>query len=1436
MKLNVRTPFSRPLLARVLFRPLALTVLLLPTLLPAQTLLHRYSFASDASDSVGGAAWTGTLVPPNGGAAATISNGLILPGNPGGGNGVSGYLSLPNGIVKGDASVTVECWVEPSSVNTWAEIWDFGSSGSVNFGLIQDSPSPGDMRVAFTPNGGEDDINTPNVLPAGAEAYIAVTYNNTNLTGDLYLNGALDGTTTFPGTNYSPGSFGGANGTIEDAVGNDVFGDPQFGGTVYELRIWNGTVSQRYISASAIVGPGVLVTNLTPLSASLTVTNNLIVSDTEVGMLYVTLAQTGSTPVLATTDTTNWTSSNPNVLQVNSQGVITGVTPGTATVTAKIGGFTATSASITVVPQILAHRYSFVSDASDSVGGSAWDGTLVGPNGGAAATIANGLMLPGNTHGGYGYSGYVSFPSGILSNDTSITVECWATQNQANTWAELWDFGNNGNQNFALIPAPGNNNGDMSVAFTPDLAEHDLTTSTKFPNGTEEYVCVTYNNYTLAGDIYTNGVLDATTTFPNTSYSPSAIAGDGVTTENALGNDVYGDDQFDGTVYEFRIWNGALSPLYVAVSAAVGPSTLVTNLTPESLTVNLSTTSMVGAQTQQATVVGNFPQMSGVTVTGGVTNWTSSNPSVLTVSSSGLITAVSGGSATVSATAGGVTATSQTITVALTAPSITQQPTASHVVSGQTVTLTVQAVGGNLSYQWDLGTSPIPGATNNTLVLTNISIGQSGNYSVVVSNALGTATSATVTVTVSQAVLEHRYSFISDASDSVGGANGTLVPGSNGGPNATIDNGLVLPGNPTGTGSGYVSLPNGIVAGDSSVTVECWVEPSSVNTWAEIWDFGSSGSVNFALIQDSPGPGDMRVAFTPDGNEHDIDAPSYLPAGLEQYIAVTYNNATLVANLYTNAVLDASTVLPGTNYSPGSYGGPSGTTENAVGNDVYGDPQFGGTVYELRIWDGVVPQAYIAASQLLGPGTVATNLTPTSASIIVSNSTMVAESTQQASVVIQIAQTGTNELVATADVTNWTSSNPSVVEVSSNGLLTAVGGGTATISATVDGYTASTSITVPFAAPTITQQPPSSANILAGGTLHLMVANQGEEPYTYLWYFDGSQPISGATSSELVVPNVQAANAGSYTVVISNAYGSVTSAPTVLTVITPSAYEADLLALKPLGFWPLNETTGTVAYDLAGGYNGTYIGNVSLGLPGPSTPEFGSASYGAGFDGTTAYVDIPEGPFNITNAITVMAWAQLESYPNFGGLFGHGDTSWRTSVNPNGDPGANDGNLGSSDATSATPIVDGNWHLVAYTYTGNTDQANNGTLYVDGAPVAYDTIAATPPGNDLDVWIGGSPDYGTARLLAANIADAAIFPQALSAADIQALYSGETILSITHSGSNITLTWNSGALLQAPTVLGPWTTNTTAVSPYTVPTTNSAEFYKVLVNKTMEQE
>jgi hypothetical protein len=466
---------------------------------------------------------------------------------------------------------------------------------------------------------------------------------------------------------YAPANLGaGTGGTTQNTLGSDVWGDPQFQGTIYELRIWNGVVSQRYLAASAIVGPSVLITNLNPTSMSLgAVIPNLVVTGTEpLPTVTVKLPQTGASPLEATLDAT-WTSSNTNILAVNSSsGLISGVGPGTATVTAHLGSFSQTSGPITVGPQVLQNRYSFVSDASDSVGGA--NGTNMPPNGGTAATIANGLTLPGGGNGTF--SGYVQLPNGILTNDQSLTIECWATQAAQNIWATIWAFGIGPNNNFGFCPYPNRDNFMPNVEFNPPgVGEVDLVANSLFPVGTEQYFTVTYNNSTLVSSLYTNGVLEDSLTLPSGVYAPANLgAGTGGTTQNTLGSDVWNDPQFQGTIYELRIWNGVVSQRYLAASAIVGPSVLITNLNPTSMSLGAVISNLVVGGTEPVpTVTVTLPQTGTNQFVATLdATWTSSNTNILAVtSSSGLIYGVGPGTATVIAHLGSSSESSGSITV-----------------------------------------------------------------------------------------------------------------------------------------------------------------------------------------------------------------------------------------------------------------------------------------------------------------------------------------------------------------------------------------------------------------------------------------------------------------------------------------------------------------------------------------------------------------------------------------------------------------------------------------------------------------------------------------------------------------------------------------------------------------------------------------------------
>ena len=93
-------------------------------------------------------------------------------------------------------------------------------------------------------------------------------------------------------------------------------------------------------------------------------------------------------------------------------------------------------------------------------------------------------------------------------------------------------------------------------------------------------------------------------------------------------------------------------------------------------------------------------------------------------------------------------------------------------------------------------------------------------------------------------------------------------------------------------------------------------------------------------------------------------------------------------------------------------------------------------------------------------------------------------------------------------------------------------------------------IGLPAGPPQITVQP-QSQSAMAGTDARFAVTASGVPAPTYQWYFNGTA-LGGATDSSLSVLSVATVNAGSYTVVVSNAVGSVTSNPATLTVASAS--------------------------------------------------------------------------------------------------------------------------------------------------------------------------------------------------------------------------------------------------------------------------------------------
>ena len=97
-------------------------------------------------------------------------------------------------------------------------------------------------------------------------------------------------------------------------------------------------------------------------------------------------------------------------------------------------------------------------------------------------------------------------------------------------------------------------------------------------------------------------------------------------------------------------------------------------------------------------------------------------------------------------------------------------------------------------------------------------------------------------------------------------------------------------------------------------------------------------------------------------------------------------------------------------------------------------------------------------------------------------------------------------------------------------------------------YAAGSGGKCPPSAPFIVTQPTNQA-VALGSTATFTVVAGGTAPLSYRWRFNGTN-IAGATNTTLAFVNVQPTNAGTYSVMVTNAYGSVTSSNAVLTVLT----------------------------------------------------------------------------------------------------------------------------------------------------------------------------------------------------------------------------------------------------------------------------------------------
>jgi alpha-tubulin suppressor-like RCC1 family protein len=131
---------------------------------------------------------------------------------------------------------------------------------------------------------------------------------------------------------------------------------------------------------------------------------------------------------------------------------------------------------------------------------------------------------------------------------------------------------------------------------------------------------------------------------------------------------------------------------------------------------------------------------------------------------------------------------------------------------------------------------------------------------------------------------------------------------------------------------------------------------------------------------------------------------------------------------------------------------------------------------------------------------------------------------------------------------------------------------------------------------------PVSVRVFAGYTGNVFTVNAAAVPTLSYQWSKGNDAIPDSNVSSLWINNVQASDAGDYTVTISNSLGTVTSTPVMLTVLTPAQFST----WQTTNFTPAQQIDGTAdATADPGNYGVSNLLRYTFGLD-PANPNAAS--------------------------------------------------------------------------------------------------------------------------------------------------------------------------------------------------------------------------------------
>jgi uncharacterized protein YjdB len=396
----------------------------------------------------------------------------------------------------------------------------------------------------------------------------------------------------------------------------------------------------------------------------------------------------------------SWSTSTPNVASVSSTGLVTAITPGTATISATSEGKAGT-ATINVSPKPVSSVILSPGQASVTVGQTV---QLSGQ-----VTDDQGNVLSGRP---------ITYTSGTPAVATVSTSGLVTGVTPGTATITATSEGKSGTATITVTPIP-----VVSVVVVPNTPNVTV--------GQTVQLSVTVqgpNNQELTG---------RTASWSSGAPSIASVSPAGVVSGLAPGTAI----------------------VFANVEGVVGSATVTVRQVPvASVVVSPSTATVaVGGAVQLSASV---KDASGADLPGRLVGWTSSDESIAVVSSTGRVSGIKVGSVTITASSEGKSGTAAVTVTAAPVASVNVTPPTATVIVGQTTTLTAQTLDGSgniltgRAVTWTSSSTAIAtvtqagvvtGAAPGTATITATSEGKSGTATVTV-NAPAPAAVASVTV------------------------------------------------------------------------------------------------------------------------------------------------------------------------------------------------------------------------------------------------------------------------------------------------------------------------------------------------------------------------------------------------------------------------------------------------------------------------------------------------------------------------------------------------------------------------------------------------------------------------------------------------------------------------------------------------------------------